>query len=327
MRNYYRWLSASVCAASVSHAISAAEVTPDPAPPLIAEVIVTAEKRQASLQETPIAIEVVSGDALKERMITNIEGLAATLPNVQFGANNGQARVSLRSLGTDVVGQGNEGRIAFHQDGVYLGHPEAQMLGYYDIERVEVLYGPQGTLYGRNATGGAVNVITRAPTEDFNGYLHGEFGNYEAMRFEGAVGGRILPGVDGRLAFMTNDHEGYGRNLFNGKDVEDSHTKSIRGKLKFDLGADAELTVRADYMDEKDHAFGYHVLGQAGLTPGVPPLKGLLYGGTTTSEGWDVAHNSGPDNRRSFGGATADLQCASGRVRASFDHGLPNPGC
>ena len=309
MRNYYGWLFVSVCAASVLHPISAAaEAAPaQTAPPQIAEVTVTAEKRESSLQTTPIAIEVVAGAALEERMITNIEGLAATLPNVQFGANTGQARVSLRSLGTDVVGQGNEGRIAFHQDGVYLGHPEAQLLGFYDIERIEVLYGPQGTLYGRNATGGAINVITRAPTHDLNGYLHGEFGNYRATHFEGAVGGSILPGVDGRLAFMTDDHAGYGRNLFNGMGVDDNHTKSVRGKLRFDLGSHADLTVAADYMRERDRANGYRLVGQAGLTPGAPPLKGLLYGGITTTDGWDVATDSGPYDRRSFGGGTADL--------------------
>jgi iron complex outermembrane receptor protein len=312
MRTFYRLLLCSVCVAGAPLPAFAATGSAAPEATMLPELIVTAEKRETNVQRTPMAIEALSAETLQARMITNIEGLATALPNVQFGVNNGQARVSLRSLGTDAIGQGNEGRVAFHQDGVYLGHPEAQMIGYFDVERIEVVYGPQGTLYGRNATGGAVNLISRAPIDDFNGYIRGSFGNFSAVRLEGAAGGQIMPGVAGRLAFMTNDHAGYGHNLFNGEDVEDSHIAAVRGKLKFALGHAANLTLAADYMREKDHAFGYHLIGQGGLTPGNPPLKGVLYGGMATTEGWDVASDSGPNDRRSFFGVTADLRAPLG---------------
>jgi iron complex outermembrane receptor protein len=311
MRNYYKYLCLPIFA--WGSAYGAATSTENGSEEL-SEIVVTAEKRETNLQKTPMAIQVVSGAELDERMIMGVEGLTAVLPNVQFGSNLGQARVSLRGIGTDVVSQGNEGRIAFHEDGIYLGHPEAQLAGYYDIERIEVLYGPQGTLYGRNATGGAINIITRQPTEDLDGYLHVSAGNYDALRVEGALGGPLIAGVTGRIAFLTNDHSGYGQNIDNGTDVDDNHTKSFRGKLHFDLTSLAELTLSADYMRERDHAFGYHYFGQAGLTPGTPPLKGTLYGGVATTNGWDLAADSGPADDRSFGGAEADLHIRVGSI-------------
>jgi len=284
-------------------------------------IVVTATKRETDLQETPASISAVTGDTLQQRQIVDIEGLAQQLPSVNFGQTTGNARIAIRGIGFDNTTVGNEGRVAYHLDGVFISRPAAALTGFYDIERVEVLRGPQGTLYGRNATGGAINVIPRAPGDRLNGYFEASYGNYEAFRLEGAVGGPLAEGVGARLSFQVNERDGFGTNLTNGRDVDDLSTRAIRAQLHFEPSADLEIRLAADWFHQDDHAYSFHFLGQGSRpdpnsTPPLPgqQLTGIRAGGVVPLNLRDSTSDSGPDNERTFWGLSANIRWDLGAV-------------
>ena len=136
------------------------------------DIVVTAQRRESSVQRTALAITAIGGEDLRSREINSIENLAPSLPNVNFGKNVGFARIAIRGVGFDTTVIGQEGRVAYHTDGVYISRPSAAIASFFDVNRVEVVRGPQGTLYGRNATAGAINVITNDPEARLGGYFH-----------------------------------------------------------------------------------------------------------------------------------------------------------
>lgn len=279
------------------------------------EIVVTAQKRETNLQETAAAVSVADGEDLREQQVTGIEGLAQTLPSVNFGQTTGNARIAIRGIGFDNTTVGNEGRVAYHTDGVFLSRPAAALAGFYDIERVEVLRGPQGTLYGRNATAGAINVISRVPGEILNGYLEATYGNYDAMRLEGALGGPLTDSLSARLSFQVIDRDGYGTNLTNGRDVDDQSTYALRAQVRFEPSSAFDLTLSADYFHQDDHAYSFHFLGRGSLTDlsSTPPLPGqqltgVRVGGVVPTDLRDSTSDSGPDNRRTFWGLAANAR-------------------
>ncbi|MCC7266861.1 MAG: TonB-dependent receptor [Caulobacteraceae bacterium] len=280
---------------------------------LIEELVVTAEKRETNLQTTALAVSAVSGEQLQRQQVTSVEALAQLLPNVNFGATTGNARIAIRGIGFDNSTVGGEGRVAYHLDGVYVSRPAAALGALYDIERIEVLRGPQGTLYGRNATGGAINVIGRDPGAAMNGYLTGTVGSYELFKVEGAIGGPIADTVGFRLAFQTHDHDGYGRNITNGLPVDDMQTRAVKGRLVFEPSERLRVTLSGDYMTEQDHAYSFHLFGPGSLpepVQGLPgaPLKGLVTGGRVATDPRDSAADIGPGNDREFYGFAAHVE-------------------
>ncbi len=284
-------------------------------------IVITAQKRETSLQETPASVSAVSGDTLRTRQIVDIEGLAQQLPSVNFGQTTGNARIAIRGVGFDNTTVGNEGRVAYHLDGVFLSRPAAALTGFYDVERVEVLRGPQGTLYGRNATGGAINMISRAPGSRLNGYLDASYGNYDAFRLEGAIGGPLGSGIGARIAFQINERNGFGTNLTTGRDVDDLSTRAIRAQLHFEPADNFEIRLTADWFDQSDHAYSFHYLGRGSrpdptTTPPLPgqELTGIRVGGAVPTNLRDSTSDSGAENERTFWGLGANLRWDLGPV-------------
>jgi iron complex outermembrane receptor protein len=275
------------------------------------EVVVTAEKRATNLQSTALAMSAISGDELRSRQVTDVQALSQTVPGVDFADLQGQARISIRGVTWDNLHTGDESPVAYYVDGIYVARPAAVMPTFFDVDRVEVVRGPQGTLYGRNATGGVVNVITGDPTDTPHGFLNLTAGNYAAVTAEGAVSGPLASGVSGRIAFQTVNHDGYGVDTTNQLPVEDQHTQAMRGKLRFKLADNFDVLVSADYMHEKDHADAYHYLGPG--KAGVVPL-GVARGGVIDSDPRDLASDGGPLNDRTFWGAMADAHLKLGSV-------------
>ena len=290
---------------------------------VIEEIIVTAEKRETSLQSTAKSISALSGDELDIRQVSEVGGLALSVPNVNFGQTTGNARIAIRGIGFDNISLGNEGRVAFHVDDVYVSRPAAALSNFYDVERVEVLRGPQGFLYGRNATAGAINVITREPGDEVNGYASLTAGNYGRIGVEGAVGGPMSDTVGARVAFQVIERDGYGSNHTTGSDVDDQSTGAVRGVIAFRPNDDFELTLRADLMNQDDHAYSFRYLGQGSLPdpsagwPGLP-VKGLLVGGTVPADPRDSTADSGPQNEREILGVSADMQWGLGDYVLTF---------
>jgi iron complex outermembrane receptor protein len=187
------------------------------------QIVVTAQKREESIQDIGVAVTVLGRDQLINSNVDNIQDLQNLTPSLQIGESFGFAQVMIRGIGTDNPFAGGDPSVGMHIDGVITGQSSAQFGSLFDIARIEVLRGPQGTLYGRNTTGGSVNVITNRPTEETSGYARLSLGNYELIGFEGAVGGSLTDSLQGRLAARKVDRGGYGENVADGSDIDDAN--------------------------------------------------------------------------------------------------------
>jgi iron complex outermembrane recepter protein len=184
----------------------------------LAEIVVTAQKRAENLQDVPIAIATVSGAQLAALAATNITAIADMTPGLQMTTSQGSLAPHIRGVGSDIPNVENS--VALYLDGVYVASPSAALLSLNNVQQIETLKGPQGTLFGRNATGGALLVETRDPTESFSSNMDVSYGNFQTSMFNGYVAGGLAPDLAADLAVhVSNQNEGYGRNLDTGSDV------------------------------------------------------------------------------------------------------------
>lgn len=216
------------------------------------EIVVTAQKREQSSQDIAAAITAVGSDQLERNNLTNINDLQNLAPSLQIGESFGFAKVMIRGIGTDNPFAGGDPSVAMHIDGVIVGQSSAQFGSLFDIERIEVLRGPQGTLYGRNATGGSINVITHKPSEETEGYARLTAGNYDLIKLEGAVGGSLTDTLQGRLALRSVDRGGYGENIADGSDIDDAEQQSIRGQLRWLASDSVDINLSLEHHEEDD---------------------------------------------------------------------------
>lgn len=246
------------------------------------EVIVTAQKREQSLSDVPFSVSVITGDQLVASRVTTIVDLQSSIPNVSIGTDFGQAKIFIRGIGNVNPFAGVDPSIAMHVDGTYISYAGAQLGSFFDLERIEVLRGPQGSLYGRNATGGSINLITNKPTEALDGYVRGSFGNYNEVIAEAAIGGPLLRSGEGepsrmlgRLAISSNQRDGYGTNEIGGRDIDDANKLYGRGHLQFNFTDDLDLLLSVESGRQDDAAYVFHYLSPDGTTPteGVPPAS------------------------------------------------------
>ena len=181
--------------------------------PLIEEILVTAQKRSESIQEVPISIVALTGDQLARTAQTDILAIAGRMPTLQFSSAGGEAQIYIRGVGSNLLAVGSDPSVAINLDGVYLGRPNMGLSQFLDVERVEVLRGPQGTLYGRNATGGAINITSRQPGADTAGYLSAAYGRQNMVELEGAATVAFSESFRMRAALRHLQDDGYTDNL------------------------------------------------------------------------------------------------------------------
>lgn len=174
------------------------------------DIIVTALRRSESVLRVPATLAVLGGGDLKTVGVNNVTDLQNVVPGVNIGTAGFGTNISIRGVtSTDQTSKGELG-IAFNIDGAFIGRGQEQGIAFFDLERVEVLKGPQGTLYGRSSTGGAINVITKKPELDrVSGYVRAELGNYSTKRLEGAINLPVMDKLAFRLAASVNDRDGY----------------------------------------------------------------------------------------------------------------------
>lgn len=177
--------------------------------PVLEEVVVTAEKRLSSAQSTPIAMTVVTGADLDKAGVSDLRAIDAIAPDVNIVRNTLFTQFNIRGVASQDIGELGDSAITVGIDGEYINRPVALNAALMDIERIEVLRGPQGTLYGRNATAGAINIITNKPKNQFEASLSGDAGNYSALGFQGMLNVPLSDTVAVRGAFMTAKHDGY----------------------------------------------------------------------------------------------------------------------
>ena len=268
------WLVPSAASAQVGDQDSSAS---------FGDIVVTAQKRAESIQDTPLSISALGADALATRNIADITNIGSIAPNLNVNSPNGNTHISIRGIGAENTQPGFEASVAFHLDGVYISRPSSTADGLYDIDRIEIVRGPQGTLYGRNATGGAVNVITAGPTDTLDGFGKVTVGNYGLVQTEGAVGGPLADGISARIAFQTVDRSGWGTSGIKGNNetsINDRKTRAVRAKIKLEPSDVFSLLLAADYFWENDNGglMNWIRRGNNGR-----PLVGTELGGTVAA--------------------------------------------
>lgn len=296
-------LPASLVRAAEPNA-TAAPVAPD----TVEVVVVTAEKRAESAQKIPVAISALDDEALKRSNIDSMRNIQNLVPSLQFGSVDGAALMSIRGISSLVLGPGGDPAVAVHLDGVYLARAQYQDAALYDIERVEVLRGPQGTVNGRNATGGAVNIITKKPTNEFGGYANVALGNYNSLKTSGAVGGPLIgDNLLWRVAWRSEDHKGYTPNRNTGERLDEANQFSARAQLLAKLGTDAEFLLSLDTDRANTSGYSQIVLG----TVTGQALPGVLLGGNVATGRAVSANDPAYYKRQAYG--------ASGHFKFNFD--------
>lgn len=225
---------------------------------VLEEVVVTAQKREQNLQDIGIAITAFSGDQIRKLGFTNTTDIASMTPGLNYtvpNAESSQINFFLRGVGLNDFADANENPVAVYVDDVYRPAMGGLSFQLFDIERVEVLRGPQGSLFGRNTTGGLVHYISQRPTDEFDGYLSLTGGSYSQIKFEGALGGPISDTVSGRISVASNKHDGFTSNRGVGPDYNETDAKAVRGQLLFTPSDRFDALVSAYYSDN-DAAVG-----------------------------------------------------------------------
>jgi iron complex outermembrane recepter protein len=264
----------------------------------IAEIIVTAQKRTENVQDVPIAISAFTADALKERSVGDVSALSAITPNVTLDAStpfSGSSAVlgaSIRGVGSADFAFNIDPAVGVYLDGVYLGRSIGANQDLLDVERIEILKGPQGTLFGRNTIGGAISIVTTTPGDEFKVKGDVTFGRYNRMQARGVIEAPLSDGLSGSLAFGILKRDGYQKRVpFPGNPGANiswtrfpaagyqsasrqggDDTWNLRGKLHYDNGGNFRATLAGDYSNIDQESTANTVLA---VTPVPGPFGGL----------------------------------------------------
>ncbi|RXZ65459.1 TonB-dependent receptor [Pelagerythrobacter rhizovicinus] len=251
-------LLVGICAGGLAFPVHAQDTDPDE--PAAATsggpvIVVTAQRQNQSLQEVPIAVSAFTSEALEAQQIENASDLQLTLPNVSFTKSNFTgSSFTIRGIGDLCVGVSCDSATAIHTNGAPLFGTRLFETEYFDLERVEVLRGPQGTLFGRNATSGVVNVVTAKP--DLSGIgaaAELEYGNYDSIKAKGMINLPIGDVLGVRIAGFYLNRDGYTRNLYDDSRIDDRDMYAVRGSLRFEPGPDTTIDLIGYYFRENDH--------------------------------------------------------------------------
>ncbi|MFM2057089.1 MAG: hypothetical protein RLY71_1474 [Pseudomonadota bacterium] len=234
------------------------------------EVVVTANKVTQSALKVGASLSAVSADDIREKGVSDAKALTDLMPNTQISqAGNSSVVVNIRGIENTNTTALGEPAAAFHIDGIYLGRMSGAGSAFYDIERVEVLRGPQGTLYGRNANAGVVNVITKAPTNKREGFVSVDVGNLGQKRFDGAYNLPVNESLALRAAFSTNRRDGYSetKTATNGftENQDSVHTDSFRLQGLLKISAATSLSLSYDQSTNKTTGPNYYNLTTSGI--------------------------------------------------------------
>jgi len=304
------FVAASMAALSALAAAPASAADADVAPALD-EVVVTAQKRAENIQDVPGSITALSGETLADQQIKDITDLQTRIPSMAVGQLYGANLITLRGISTGLTSGSEDPSVAVHVNGVYQPRSRSLDVALMDLERVEVLSGPQGTLYGRNATGGVVNYITKGPTEGFEGQVTGLAANYDRFGARGSVSGPITDKIGFRLSGMYDDQsKGFTRNLLANapnRRLEDRRVMGAHLALGIQAADTLKFDVDAMYVDTNSSTF-FAPFGPPAapflaslLTPQtyrphevyseVPARLDSKYGQVSLTATWDLADN------------------------------------
>lgn len=225
------------------------------------EIIVTAQRRAENLQEVPIAITAVTSAALESAGISETNTLTQAVPAVQFSRSGASGLFFVRGVGTTNASIGDEGSNAFYVDGVYMPDLSGTVMQFNNIDRIEVLKGPQGTLFGRNAFGGLIHVITREPGDRLEASGQTGYANYDTIQGQAYLGGPITDAISADIALAGYDQrDGWGRNVTLDRDIKKMKYWGARSKIVLRASDAVKLVLGGDYYNTHDNtAIGWSV--------------------------------------------------------------------
>lgn len=218
----------------------------------IEEIVVTAQKREKTLLETPVAISAFSGDTLEQSSVRDIRDLQTLVPafNLTQSQTSFQTVVNIRGLGTSGQNPGLEPSVGIYVDGVFRSRTGAATGDFLSLERIEVLRGPQSTLFGKNTSAGVISIITQKPQYEFGGKAEVSYGNYDQVIVKGTVTGPLIADrVALRLSANYNKRDGFLTNLLDGKDINNRDRFSVRGQLLADPSDNIQVRIIVDYAE------------------------------------------------------------------------------
>ena len=217
------------------------------------EIVVTAQKRAESLQDVPVAVSAFQGEQLEALGVADTQSLAIVTPSLVFNNRGTVAQPFIRGIGTTLSLLGLEPSVATYVDDQYYSRPTGSIMELPDIERIEVLKGPQGTLYGRNATGGAIRVITRDPSEEFEARVRLSAGNFGYVGVSAYTQGALADNLYGNVSVLHRQRDGFGEQKVAGvDDLDDLDTQTYRSKLLWDASDTITARLALDYSKRED---------------------------------------------------------------------------
>lgn len=238
--------------------------------PVLEEVIVTAQKREQNIQDVAIAVSAFAGDQVNAANIQQFEDIAVRTPGLNMTQFNiGEPQLYIRGIGNSNDSAGGDPAVGIFIDEVYIGRSGSGSSDLFDIERIEVLRGPQGTLYGKNTSGGAVAIYTTRPSREFGGKLSATVGDYDLWNVQGLVTGPLGERMAGKLAASVKQRDGYAKNITTGQELQDEDNVSVRGQLLFDVSDSLSILLGADYSKDEQSGNCRHLgnLDQSAAAP------------------------------------------------------------
>ena len=292
-----------------------APVTQAEQPAAIADIIVTAERRTTSLQRTPQAIAVLQGETQFERGQTALLDIKTSVPNINFASTSNTSQLYVRGVGNTFLNAGGDPGVALYQDNAYVSDQTTTNVNLFDVDRVEVIKGPQGALYGRNATGGAVTIASARPTSVLSGKISATLGNYGRRDTEGYISGPLgVADTDARLSYQVRHHDGFIRNQLAGaagapSSLDDLDSQAVRAQTLTHFEGGGSFRALFSYYQQRDNGDALAVTP----TPGIPYAVETLYGAVPGSDPYSVQANVGSNRVKVYTG-NLELQQPIGRA-------------
>ncbi|ACT92763.1 TonB-dependent receptor [Dyadobacter fermentans] len=300
----------------------------DPSADNLEDVIISSRRRQESAQEVPIPISVIRGSAAEDAGAFNVNRLKELVPTVQLYVSNARnTTLNIRGLGSTygLTNDGIDPGVGFYVDGVYYARPAATALDFIDIERIEVLRGPQGTLFGKNTTAGAFNITTRGASFDPSGSFELSYGNFGYIQAKGSFTGPINKKLAARVSFTGTQRNGLFFNEHTQQPINDINNIGVRGQILYQPNSKVNITVIGDVSDQKPNGYGWPI---AGVVPTkrapyrqfdaiIADLGYKLPYSSAFERKLDLDTPSKADNRLGGVSANADIKIGNGTLTAT----------
>jgi len=277
-------LAGTVALAPAAKAAEVSSPASQAAASSVSEIVVTAQKREEALSKVPVAVTAFTGTQLMDRGYTSILDFTGAVADLSISVNSSMERVSERGVYQAQDLPAAIPSVAFHVNGVFISSFVPITSSFYDVSRIEVLKGPQGTLYGQDAVGGTINLITNRPTDRFEASAQVSYGNYQAISSRAMISGPITDKLFVRLAIATDNHDGYSLNIFNGHYEDGQNSRSGRLTIVYEPTSNLTFTTFADFHRENDSNYATHF---GGVVPAGSVLQGVQLGGTALPVGPD----------------------------------------